>query len=372
MDQSPPPSMTALSPTESALTALRAHEAEISFRALSLDHHGAYPSWDIALLREIGLLSAFGADGATADEMFEALRIVGRCNLSLGRIFEGHVNGARLVDWYGSDEQRRQLRQDLGDGRVYGVWNSEPPPGVAISDDDAPVLLGKKHYATGAGAIDRAIVSARTASGERWMLLADASDPGRADNSAWRVRGMKATASGSYDLTGLPAGPDARVGAPGDYEAEPRFSAGAWRFTAVQLGGVERILHLLRSHMASSGAPTSPVRRARFGEALAATRTAWLWVREAARMAEGALEHRSDDVVAMVLLTRGVVERAGLEVMEAAARTIGTRAFFDDEPIDMAVRDLSLYLRQPVPDEALDRAAARFLERDAWPSDRLW
>ena len=58
--------------------------------------------------------------------------------------------------------------------------------------------------------------------------------------------------------------------------------------------------------------------------------------------------------------------------MEAAARIIGTRAFFDDEPIDLAVRDLSLYLRQPVPDQARDRAATQFLARDAWPLDRLW
>jgi alkylation response protein AidB-like acyl-CoA dehydrogenase len=356
----------------SALAALRAHEAEIAGRALSLDHHGAFPTDDIALLREIGVLAAFGADGATADELFEALRVVGRCNLSLGRIFEGHVNGARLVTWYGSDEQRRQLRQDLADGRVYGVWSSEPSPGVAISHDAQPVLIGRKHYATGAGLIDKAIVTARTESAERWMLVADASDLRRADNAAWRVRGMKATQSGSYDLTGLPAGAKTRLGLPGDYEREPRFSAGAWRFTAVQLGGVERILCLLRQYSVTSEASSAPIRRARFGEALAAARTAWLWVREAARMAEDGLGAASDDIVAMVLMTRGVVEHAGLEVMEAAARIIGTRAFFDDEPIDMAVRDLSLYLRQPVPDQARDRAAASFLQRDAWPRDRLW
>jgi alkylation response protein AidB-like acyl-CoA dehydrogenase len=353
-----------------ALAALGEHEADIAGRALALDRQGAYPAQDIALLRDIGVLAAFGAEGATADQLFEALRIVGRANLSLGRLFEGHVNGARLVAWYGSDPQRRRLGRDLADGRVHGVWNSEPSPGVTISDDDRPVLIGKKHYATGAGSIDRAIVTARTASGERQMLIVDAADPRRADLSGWRVRGMKATQSGSYDLTGLPA--DARLGSPADYEREPRFSGGAWRFTAVQLGGVERILRLLRQSMVTSDASSAPIKRARFAEALAAARTAWLWVREAARMAENPSDAATDDVIAMVLMARGVVERAGFEVMEAAARIIGTRAFFDDEPIDLAVRDLSLYLRQPVPDQARDRAATQFLARDAWPLDRLW
>jgi alkylation response protein AidB-like acyl-CoA dehydrogenase len=364
--------MTASTSPASALAALRACEANITGRALSLDCHGAYPTQDLALLREVGVLAAFGADSATADELFEALRIVGSCNLSLGRIFEGHVNGARLVAWYGSDEQRRRLERDLEDGAVYGVWSSEPSPGVTISGDETPVLIGGKHYATGAGSIDKAIVTARTARGEKQMLIADGGDQRRADLSAWRVRGMKATQSGSYDLTGLPAGPEARLGSPGDYEREPRFSAGAWRFTAVQLGGVERILCLLRGHMVTSEASLAPVKRARFAEALAAARTAWLWVREAARMAEGGSDDASDDIIAVVLMTRGIVERAGFEVMEAAARIIGTRAFFDDEPIDMAVRDLSLYLRQPVPDQALDRAATQFLKRDAWAQDRLW
>jgi alkylation response protein AidB-like acyl-CoA dehydrogenase len=341
-------------------------------RALSLDHHGAYPREDIALLGDIGVLAAFGAEGASADDLFDALRIVGRANLSLGRIFEGHVNGARLVAWYGSDEQRRALARDLADGRAYGVWNSEPSPGVAISDDAVPVLIGRKHYATGAGSIDKAIVTARTAGGERWMLIADAGDPRRADLSAWRVRGMKSTQSGSYDLGGLPADARARLGAPADYEREPRFSGGAWRFTAVQVGGTERILRLLRRFMAGSDAASDPIKRARFAEALAGARSAWLWVREAARMAEGESEVAAEDVVAMVLMARGVVERAGFEVMEAAARIIGTRAFFDDEPIDLAVRDLSLYLRQPVPDQARDRAATQFLARDAWPLERLW
>jgi alkylation response protein AidB-like acyl-CoA dehydrogenase len=99
-------------------------------------------------------------------------------------------------------------------------------------------------------------------------------------------------------------------------------------------------------------------------------RSAYLWVRQAAERAEA--PDAGPDAIAFVLMTRGVVEAAGLAVMEAASRSVGTRAFFADHPLDQACRDLALYLRQPAPDQALDRAAAAFLERDAWRDDPLW
>jgi hypothetical protein len=112
------------------------------------------------------------------------------------------------------------------------------------------------------------------------------------------------------------------------------------------------------------------IRAARFGSVLTSVRSAYLWVREAAARAES--PECGPDEIAFVLATRGVVEKAGLEVMEAAARTVGTKAFFDDNPLDQACRDLALYLRQPVPDQALDRAAKAFIARDCWAGDRLW
>lgn len=87
--------------------------------------------------------------------------------------------------------------------------------------------------------------------------------------------------SGAYDLTGYPIDEDSLLGRPGDYDREPRFTAGAWRFTAVQLGGIEALLAETRTAL-SATARADPLARAAFGHALVATRTAGLWVREAA------------------------------------------------------------------------------------------
>jgi alkylation response protein AidB-like acyl-CoA dehydrogenase len=102
---------------------------------------------------------------------------------------------------------------------------------------------------------------------------------------------------------------------------------------------------------------------------VAAARTAHQWVRHAARRAE-----IDPDATAapLVLMTRGVVEEAGLAVIQAVQRGVGTRAFFSDSPIDRIMRDLELYLRQPSPDLALDHAASAWLDRDCWGGDPWW
>jgi len=359
---------SAPSPSQ-GLERLRAALPSIEARAADLDRLGAFPTEDVALLKAIGALETFAGDAPSPLELMQALRLVGRANLSLGRIFEGHVNGARLVAWYGDEAQRAALAQDLGDGRLFGVWNTEPEPVVIVEGEGGAVLQGRKSYATGAGHVDRIVITATLADGRRQLVVADGAQPDRADLSAWRVRGMRATGSGLYDLTGLPVDAANTIGRPGDYILEPRFSAGAWRFTAVQLGGVERVLTLLRAQLAARP-EIDPIQAARFGEALASVRSAYLWVREAAVRAEG--PDCGPDEIAFVLMTRGVVEKAGLEAMEAAARTVGTRAFFEDNPLDQACRDLAMYLRQPVPDQARDRAARAFIAADCWAGDRLW
>jgi alkylation response protein AidB-like acyl-CoA dehydrogenase len=356
----------------SVLARLRSLVPQIQARARCHDAHRAFPAEDLESLRKIGALRVFGAKDVPPLDLMEALRLAGRSNLSVGRIFEGHVNGAALIASHGSETQRIALSCALAQGRVFGVWNTEPGPGVAVrvGEDGEPCLTGCKSFATGAGHIDYAIVTARLPDGGRQMVLVQANDAARADPSVWRVRGMRATVSGTYDLTGLPAGPAARLGVPGDYEREPRFSAGAWRFAAVQLGGVERVVGLLRDHLAASATGEDPVHRARFARALRSARSAYLWVREAAQRAEAPDAGPAE--VAFVLMARGVVEDAGLEAMEAAARSVGTRAFFEDHPLDQACRDLALYLRQPAPDQALDRAATAFLATDCWRDDPLW
>jgi len=338
-----------------------------------------FPVESMKLLRDAGLHLTFAppeAGGETFPDrhrqyasMLSVLRIVGRGDLSVGRLYEGHVNAMLLFDWFGTASQHAELRRELGAGAFYGVWATEPAPGVQLrSEETGWTLDGAKSFATGAGGLAHAIVTAQPAEGSRRLAIAIASDPARADLSRWRVRGMRATGSGSYDLSGLKISSDDLLGAAGDYDRDPDFTAGAWRFTAVQLGGIEGLLIEMRGAM-TPAAREDPLQRAKFADAVAAARTAYLWVRECAMRAAA----QDVDGPAFARITRGVVERAALDVMELASRVVGTRSAIDGQRIDKIIRDLSLYLRQAGPDYAKDQAAIAWLDHDAWgDGDTLW
>ncbi|WP_260929215.1 acyl-CoA dehydrogenase family protein [Novosphingobium sp. 9] len=314
--------------------------------------------------------TAFGDTAHRYRSLMDVLRIVGRADLSAGRLFEGHVNALALFEWYGLPEQIAHLSGRLAAGAFYGVWATEPAPGVRIvvGTDGRRLLDGSKTFASGAGGLSHAIITARLAQGSRQLVIVAGDEAARADLSDWRVRGMRASNSGRYDLTGMPITDHDLLGLPGDYDHDPRFTTGAWRFAAVQLGGIEALLTETRKAM-SDKARTDPLQRAKFAECVVATRTAYLWVRECA--ARAAVDDA--DGPAFARLTRGVVERAGLDVMELSARIVGTCSAMDGQRIDKITRDLSLYLRQAGPDYARDQAALVWLDHDAWGcEDSLW
>ncbi|MGA1809673.1 MULTISPECIES: acyl-CoA dehydrogenase family protein [Sphingobium] len=310
----------------------------------------------------------FEDEAARCRAMAQALREVGRGDLSIARLYEGHVNALSLFEWYGVPDQFRWLANALDRGAWFGVWATEPSPGVRLTRETVPSLLGEKIFASGAGGLDYALVTAASEGEHRRLVIVRADEKVRADLSGWRVRGMRASVSGRYVLDDVTVEPDMLLGKPGDYDQDPRFTAGAWRFCAAQLGGIEALVTEIRRSMRDA-AREDPVQRARFADATVAVRTAGFWVAEAAqRFASG-----HDDAVAVARMTRGVVEDAGFIVMEAAARILGTQSALDGQRADKIVRDLSLYLRQAGPDHARDEAAKALLDHDIWvEGERLW
>lgn len=97
--------------------------------------------------------------------MFDALRRVGRGDLSVGRLFEGHVNAMALFDWYATVGQKDWLRRVLDRGAAFGVWATEPAPGVALVENLAGrTLQGAKALpAARAGSTMRSSRSSPTA-----------------------------------------------------------------------------------------------------------------------------------------------------------------------------------------------------------------
>ena len=299
--------------------------------------------------------SGLATDPARAADLEAVLRRIGGASLPAGRLFEGHVNAVKLVFLYGSAAASAGFARDVRGGAVSGVWNAEAPPGLAIVErDERRVLQGAKIYCSGAGWLERPLVTARSAAGPVITAPRDASAM-RVDLGAWRASGMRATATGSVTFDGLVLEDVEVVGAPGDYLRSPAFKAGAWRFCAVQVGGAERLLSLMARHLEDRGRGADPHQRARIGQATIAVETARLWVSSARSAAETAANAAAAD--AYVNLARTAVEAACADLLRLVDRSVGLEAKMVGSPIERVARDLAVYLRQPFPDAALDDAA---------------
>lgn len=342
------------------------------------DAHGSFPLEGLARLRRDGLLAAplpasLGGRGlcepARIDDLRGLLTAVGRENLALGRLYEGHVNALALVLRYAAADAAGRLARDAAEGHLFGVWNTEPSEGGLVLDA-SDRLHGVKSYASGAGFVTRPLVTARIEDGRRLMLVMRLEPGTRADLSAWRAHGMRASATGTVDFSGLAAADGAVIGAPDDYGRQPFFFAGAWRFLAVQLGGIEAVVEAHRAHLAATGRADDPHQQARFGRAMVATETSRLLVARAARLAV-AEEAAAERIIAYVNLARAAVEQAGLDVIALAQRSVGLAGFLEAHPLERLMRDLATYLRQPAPDAALTGMAAHVLATGA-PLHALW
>jgi alkylation response protein AidB-like acyl-CoA dehydrogenase len=339
-------------------------------RAIQLDRDTAFPIEDFNLLRNLGALTApipealgglgMGTEPAGALPLMEALRLLGRGNLCVGRLYEAHVNALRLVARTGAAAQAHQAAEDSSAGHLFALWVTDAPgEPLRLAADGA--LTGAKSPCSGAGHATRALVTVSTPDGQTTMRVLKLPAGERADLSGWDPHGMRASLSGHMDLAGLQAGEP--IGQQGDYLRQPDFSAGAWRTSAVTLGGIEALTGELRSQLVARDRAGDPHQRARVGEALIAQETARLWVRRAALLGE-ADEGDADTVANTVNLARLAVEAAALDTLRIVQRALGMGAFRRGTTIELLFRDLAMYLRQPAPDETLTEAAAHFMTRD--------
>ena len=169
--------------------------AETAFaHAVEYDQDGAYPTADIAALHDSGLLTAvlpvrFGGAGLTGLSLSEVLRSIGSGSLPLGRLFEGHVNALELVLRYGNRQRIELIAEEARAGKLLGVWNTDDANGLRlIHRHGRSWLEGRKILASGAGHIQRPLVTATDENGRRLIVLPKLCAPDHADLSRWRPR----------------------------------------------------------------------------------------------------------------------------------------------------------------------------------------
>ena len=360
--------------------------------AAERDITGKFPTAEFQALHAARLLTAplpsnvggagLGSEPGTMASLLRVLAIIGWGNLSLARLYEGHVNALLLIEQFGTADQREKAAAEAQAGQYFAVWNTEAADGVEVQPggERTYCLRGAKTFASGAGAIGRPLVTGRLPDGGWQMILLDvtASELDRVDTSWWRPLGMHASASHRIDFTGLEVGSKALLGEVGDYYRQPWFSGGAIRFAAAQVGGAAALLDAAVSTLRDAGRTEDELQRARIGEAAIAVASGEQWLDWAAvRADQSALGGAADPTVsaeAMVTvanMTRTAIERICLDVLAIVERAIGARGLLKPHPIERISRDLTLYLRQPAPDAALRDVGVSALS-SATPSLLRW
>lgn len=296
------------------------------------------------------------ADPPDAEAWLRLLRTlyaVGRRDLPLGRLFEGHVDALQIISRYGSAAQRDEAWMAARNGGAFGVWNADLADDGAILTDGR--LSGGKAFASGAGVLTHALITADADDGRQLILVDLDTTPPTIDRSWWRVTGMWRSETHLVRWNNAVLDPGVLVGAPGDYVREPWFSGGALRFAAVQAGGIGAIVDQVRAHLTERDRATDPYQAQRLADLFLAAQSAADAVARAARIWTTA---DVDVTLAYVAAARVAVYQAGEQVLTLAQAAVGVEAMFVGHPLAEALGDLSTYLRQPSPDAQRARVGA--------------
>jgi alkylation response protein AidB-like acyl-CoA dehydrogenase len=336
-----------------------------------------FPQEELMGLAKCGALAAalptdagglgLGMEPQSSGCLLEVLKQTGRANLAIGRIFEGHVNALLLMQRYGTPQQVEKAARDISErATVFGVWNTGAPgkPVARALSNGRFRLEGGKTFASGAGRIGRAVVTAETAARGWQMFIVPLNEiEYGVDYDSWHPLGMEASDSYSVDLTGVELDGDAALGLPGQYYAEPFFTGGAFRFASVQLGGAEAIFDFCRDYLGERGLADDPHHAYRLGQMAVLIETGRQWVTQAGRWLDAAAEGCDECLAHRARMTRVAAANVCTDVIRFAEQCAGASGLQGRRPLPRMLRDLQMYLRQGAPDRAVTDVG-KFVSRD--------
>jgi alkylation response protein AidB-like acyl-CoA dehydrogenase len=278
--------------------------------------------------------------GDSVLDIWTALAALGREDLTVGRLTEGHVDAVRIL---------HEADRTPTPGAVYGVWASASGGTglTATKVADGWAVDGVMRYCSGAWFIDRALVVVSTEDGKRLIDIdvRTAQVAGGAltrRDETWPAVGMDATRSVDIGVRGLAIRPSNLVGEPGFYLDRPGFTVGGVGVAAVWLGGAAGILDALVRALA--GGSPSAHQQAHLGVMATTIATADTLLAELAQRLDrnGSQTLSAADAGA----ARAAVELAVEVVLQRAPRVSGPTPLCRDAAFGHRLADLQVYVRQ--------------------------
>lgn len=282
------------------------------------------------------------ATGATP-ERFRILSEVAALDLSLGRVFEGHMDALDIMRAGGGEPRPGS----------YGVWTAETPLLTAIESSQGWRLDGTKPYASGVTYLDHALVTALVEGKSRLFEIDVSTDGLQCTPDTWPSVGMAASASFTLAFDDVAA--VGALGAPEFYLQRPGFWQGSINVAACWFGGA---LGLGRGVLSRLDGDNDSHRWAAFGALSSELELMQGTLIAAARETDLDPLDATGRAKQRAFATRQQVYSSAGRVSELASQLGGTSGFTHDVAQSRRLADLPIYLRQyhPGPDaETLGR-----------------
>jgi hypothetical protein len=325
----------------------------------------AFPEGAIRLLERAGVLAAtvpLGRSAPPPGDEWALVRRVARADGSIARILDGHLNAVERVRLLAPEPLRTDELAAVADGRRrMGVWGADPlpsegEPAALHGTPGARRISGEKVFCSGAGGLDRALVTARDRAGRPLLALVDLTDGVRIDRDWYRGSGLRTAESHRVRFE------DARVlavlGAPGELVREPWFSRDAIRTAACWAGIADRAADAALAALAARPV-VGDLEALAAGRILGAVATMDRWLDAAAR--EAAVPGADGRATSVQL--RAAVADAARTILDEGTRAVGSRPLVDGGDLDRCRRDLDLFLHQHRIDPLVARLGRAELER---------
>ena len=297
--------------------------------------------------------------GATL-QRWQALAAVAQSDLSLVKLFEGHVDALTTMNELNCPSAI--------EGAVWGMWAAEAPEKrvtIELLADGKVLLEGSKAWCSGAATVSHALLTAWYPDGRGPQLVQVPMRQSGVSTSDqhWRAVGMQASASIDVHFHSAHG---VLVGHIGDYLARPGFWQGGAGIAACWFGGSQAIASALRRSVCQTGASvTYPFRLAALGKVDLALQGTAALLRQAAHSID---MHPLEDASILALRVRQSAEGTARYVLDQVLQTLGATLLCKDPHFARAAADLPVFIRQ----SHAERDFAALGERLCKEEENLW
>ncbi|NEN05437.1 acyl-CoA/acyl-ACP dehydrogenase [Diaminobutyricibacter tongyongensis] len=280
--------------------------------------------------------------GATA-ERHRFLARTAAADVTAARVLEPHLDALAILAEAGLPQNEP--------GHTWGVFAAEARDAVLVATqhDSSWVLDGVKPWCSLGGRLTDALVTARTASGQRRMFHVElTSVTVIAEPATWVSRGLADVESGPLRFERAAAEP---IGDSGWYLSRPGFRWGSIDVAAAWWGGCLPLFSALLTRAQPESA--SPLLCARVGRLFRMLDSTRLALERAAQVVDAKSVESveggpvgEDAAAVLAHSVRGTAADAVAETISAAHDLLGPAVFGFDESLARRAADLEMYVSQ--------------------------